>query len=114
MGGHLKLSEISTKKLPDDRDAGQKVAFFDINNIRFPLIVRNIQPGDRFTPLGMKGTQKIKDFFINNKVPRAERVKCPVMVSNGKIIWVMGYRIDDSVKVTPHTQKLLKAELLLA
>ena len=53
-------------------------------------------------------------FFINSKIPRAERIKCPVMVSNGRIIWLVGYRIDDSVKVTPNTQKLLKAEVLLA
>jgi tRNA(Ile)-lysidine synthase len=114
LGGHLKLTEISNKKLSDVGDAGQLVAFFDMNKIHFPLIVRNIQPGDRFSPLGMKGTQKIKDFFINNKIPRAERIKCPVMVSDGKIVWVMGHRIDDSVKVTPCSQKLLKAEVLLA
>ena len=114
LGGHLKLTEISTKKLPSDWNAGQNVAFFDMNKIHFPLTIRNIEPGDRFSPLGMKGTQKIKDFFINNKVPIAERIKCAVMVSEGKIVWVMGYRIDDSVKVTPLAQKLLKAEVLLA
>ena len=115
ISAHLNLSEITVDDVPNYRDTGHTVAFFDISNIRFPLIIRNIQPGDRFIPLGMHGgTQKVKDFFINNKVPRAERVTCPVLVSKGNIIWVMRHRIDDSVKITSKTRNVLRAELLLA
>jgi tRNA(Ile)-lysidine synthase len=114
MCGWFKLSEISVDALPHNRDAGQMVAFFDMDRIIFPLIIRNILPGDRFRPLGMQGRQKVQDFFINAKVPRYERAKCPVLVSNEKIIWVVGYRIDDSVKVTQNTRKIVRAELLLA
>jgi tRNA(Ile)-lysidine synthase len=114
MGAHLNLSKISIDGAANYRDAGHMVAFFDINTVRFPLIIRNIHPGDRFTPLGMHGTQKVNDFFINNKVSRAERVKCPVLVSNGNIIWVMSHRIDDSVKITSKTRNVLRAELFLA
>jgi tRNA(Ile)-lysidine synthase len=82
--------------------------------LKFPLLVRNFCPGDRFSPLGMTGTQKLKDFFINNKISRDQRVICPLLISRDKIIWVAGYRMDNSVKVDAETRHVLKAELLLA
>jgi len=81
---------------------------FDMDMLRFPLTVRNINPGDRFTPLGMTGTQKLKTYFINNKIPLSERTRYPVLVSGEKIIWVVGHRIADSVKLTPSTRNILK------
>jgi len=114
LGAYLRLTEISAENPPDYRKAGHRVAFIDMNMIEFPLLLRNPKPGDRFKPLGMKGTQKVKTFFINNKIPRGERNRCPVMISRGKIIWVVGHRIDDSVKISPETRRILKAELLLA
>ena len=113
-GAHIKLTEMNIEAVTDIRGAGQQVAFFDINKLKFPLVVRNFQPGDRFTPLGMTGTQKLKNFFINNKIPRVQRVLCPILISSGKIIWVAGHRLDNSVKVDTETRKVLKAELLLA
>lgn len=113
-GIYLKLTETSIKEIADVRRAGQRIAFFDINKVKFPLIVRNFCPGDRFSPLGMGGTQKLKNFFINNKIPKDQRAKCPLLVSNGKIIWVAGHRLDNSVKVDHETRTVLKAELLLA
>lgn len=88
------------------------VAFFDLEKLVFPLTVRNVQPGDCFAPLGMKGHQKVKDFFINNKVPRKKRRSCPVVASGERIIWLAGYRTADSVKVTPDTTRVLKAILV--
>ena len=114
VGIRLELSEIPLARLSDIGHAGHRVAFFDMEKLRFPLIVRNVHPGDRFTPLGMTGTQKLKKFFINNKVSRAERSKCPVVLSRGRIIWVAGYRIDEIAKVTPFTRYILKGELFLA
>lgn len=111
---HFKTSEVPIEALPDFRTTGHMIAFFDMNTLEFPFILRSFHPGDRFSPLGLGGSQKIKDFLINNKVPRKQRARCPILVSNEKIIWVMGYRIDDSVKITPSTRKVLKAELFLA
>jgi tRNA(Ile)-lysidine synthase len=113
-GQYLKFYEIDPKAASDFHPAGQITAFFDMEALCFPLILRNFRPGDRFSPLGLGGSQKLKKFFINNKVPRAERSKCPLLLSREKIIWVVGYRIDDSVKVRPSTQKVLKVELSLA
>jgi tRNA(Ile)-lysidine synthase len=113
-GIRLKFSEIRDAKLEDICNAGHQVAFFDMKTISFPLVVRNSRPGDCFTPLGMTGTQKVKKFFVNKKVSLTDRLMCPVVLSKGKLIWVVGHRIDDSVRVKSSTGSMLKGELFLA
>jgi len=110
----ITLAEIGTDDLPDFKDTGRQLAFFDRDCLQFPLVVRNFRPGDRISPLGINGTQKVKKFFINNKIPGSQRRKCPLLLSGGKIIWIAGHRTDNSVKVGPLTRRVLKAELLLA
>ena len=114
IGATIKFTEMRMKKVPDYRYAGQHRSFFDKDTLSFPMIIRNFRPGDTFKPLGVGGTQKLKKFFIDRKVPRSERIKCPILLSRGKIIWVVGHRIDESVKMTPSTRNVLKVELLLA
>lgn len=120
--GVLALSEIDARlslsiiPRPSDRDvrhAGQHVAFFDMKKFRFPLVVRNARPGDRFTPLGMCGSQSVSDFLINRKIPLPDRPRCPVLLSGNRIIWVAGGRIDEAVKLAPSTESVLKAEIFL-
>jgi tRNA(Ile)-lysidine synthase len=113
-GIRLKFSEVRDAKLEDICHAGSHVAFFDMKTIRFPLVVRNIKPGDCFSPLGMTGTQKVKKFLSNKKVPRIDRLMCPVVLTKDKLIWVVGHRIDESVKVKSSTGSILKGELFLA
>ncbi|MEW6671238.1 MAG: tRNA lysidine(34) synthetase TilS [Thermodesulfobacteriota bacterium] len=113
IGRYLKFEAFEGNR-PDIRQSGHSAAFFDMDRLHFPLKIRNVRPGDRFTPLGMTGSQKVKKYFIDNKVPRAERYRCPLLLSAGKIIWVAGHRIDDSVKVLPTTQRILKVEQVLA
>jgi tRNA(Ile)-lysidine synthase len=74
------------------------------------LKIRNFRPGDRFQPLGVRGTQKLKEFFIDHKIPRFERPRIPLLISGEMIAWVMGYRIDERVKITEHTQRVLRVE----
>ncbi|RLC09490.1 MAG: tRNA lysidine(34) synthetase TilS [Deltaproteobacteria bacterium] len=115
IGMLLKLSMHDAhdgKKVFHPQKSLSTAGFFDMDRISFPLKLRNWENGDRFRPLGMKGFQKVKTFFINHKVPRKKRLQCPILLSEGRIIWVGGYRIDDTVKVTEQTRRLLKAELL--
>ncbi|MFW6241977.1 MAG: tRNA lysidine(34) synthetase TilS [Thermodesulfobacteriota bacterium] len=120
--GVLALPEIDARlslsiiPRPSDRavrHAGQHVAFFDMKKVRFPLVVRNARPGDRFTPLGMSGSQSVSDFLINRKIPLPDRPRCPVLLSGNRIIWVAGGRIDDAVKLTHSAESVLKAEIFL-
>lgn len=110
-GMHLKFSEIGIENLPDFRYTGHQVAFFDMDSLSFPLVVRNFRAGDRFNPLGMTGKQKVKKYFINSKVSRSERLRCPILLSQERIIWVVGFRIDNFVKVKPSTKNVLRVEL---
>jgi tRNA(Ile)-lysidine synthase len=87
-------------------------AFMDRDRLRFPLRMRNFRPGDRFCPLGVKGSQKLKDFFIDHKVPKFERPKIPLLVSGEMVAWIVGYRIDERVKVTEETNKILKVKVV--
>jgi tRNA(Ile)-lysidine synthase len=112
IGIALQLQACDSSEVSDPRSYPLTTALFDMEAITFPLTVRSFKEGDRFNPLGMIGSQKVKDFFINQKVPRLERLRCPILLSGGHIIWVGGYRIDDSVKITEKTRKILKAELL--
>ncbi|MGB5424826.1 MAG: tRNA lysidine(34) synthetase TilS [Desulfobacterales bacterium] len=93
------------------RQAGQQVAFFDMNSLNFPLTLRNVRAGDRFRPFGLQGTQKIKKYFIDHKVPREKRRACPVLLSGGCIIWLVGHRMADDCRVTPSTREILRAEI---
>jgi tRNA(Ile)-lysidine synthase len=110
----IKFGELKVEEPPDFETAGGNLAFFDLDRVRFPLVVRSIQPGDRFSPLGVAGSQTVKKYFINQKIPIDQRLQCPLLLSGGKIIWLVGHRIDNSVKVSAHTRRILKAEVLLA
>lgn len=88
-----------------------QTAFFDRDALCFPIMIRNFRPGDRFTPFGMTGTQKLKKYFINNKVPKEARAKCPILLCRGEIIWIAGHRRSDTAKITSSTQNVLKLEI---
>ena len=63
------------------------------------LAVRSRVPGDRFQPLGMSGTKKLKDFMIDEKVPGLMRDGVPLIVTSRGIAWVVGWRIAEWAKV---------------
>lgn len=113
INGRFDFIVLNKEDLPDITSSNENTAFFDADKLTYPLTVRNIFPGDRFSPLGLSGTQKVKDFFINTKVPRPQRARCPVLVSGDEIIWLVGYRTSEIGKITEETQNILKAELAI-
>jgi len=113
-GDRISLSEVPRDAVADPTAAEPQTAFLDRDAFHFPVTVRNRRPGDRFAPLGAGGTQKLKKFFSDHKVSAAVRRCCPLLVSDGRILWVSGYRIDQQARVGPHTRTVLKAELSLA
>ncbi len=81
--------------------------FFDPDYVELPLFVRTRKPGDRFKPLGMKGFKKLKDFFIDEKIPAKRRDEIPLVLDNReRIIWVAGMRMDDRMKITDKTVEI--------
>lgn len=110
----LNFSKIHMAQISRISSSEYRGALFDMDKLVFPLILRNPNPGDRFRPLGMSGTQKVNRFFINQKIPRKDRAGWPVMISQGRIVWIVGHRIDESVKIDSKTRMVFKAELSLA
>ncbi|MCK5481987.1 MAG: tRNA lysidine(34) synthetase TilS, partial [Gammaproteobacteria bacterium] len=87
---------------------GKSSAYFDYDTLTLPIVIRGFTPGDRLTPLGMTGYKKLKDIFIDLKVPRTQRHKTPLLVSGEKIIWVAGLRQSEVGKVVDTTKRVLK------
>ncbi len=86
------------------------VASFDLDKVGKELTVRRRRPGDRFQPLGMSQTKKLQDFMVDSKIPRSWRDRVPLICSPKQILWVVGWRIDDRVKVTENTKEILRLQ----
>ena len=94
------------------KNLNSDIAWVDMEKLQFPLTVRNIRPGDRFTPLGTSGTQKIQKYFIDHKIDCTQRMQFPVLLNGNQIIWLTGHRIDDRYKITPSTRNVLRIEFI--
>jgi tRNA(Ile)-lysidine synthase len=77
---------------------------FDESRIAGALAIRTRRPGDRFSPLGMRGSRKLKDFFIDVGMPRPRRDRHPLLVDDAGILWVVGYAVDGRAAVGPDTE----------
>ncbi len=82
-------------------------ACLDAAKVAFPLIIRRWQPGDYFYPLGMKQKKKISDYFTDRRYSIPEKEKACILESDGKIVWIIGERIDDRFRITEATKKVL-------
>ncbi|MDD5622636.1 MAG: tRNA lysidine(34) synthetase TilS [Actinomycetota bacterium] len=111
---NLELSSEILKLKKDKLDfnkAQNTEAFLDYDRIKTPIKVRNWKNGDKFYPQGMKNEKKLQDFFIDNKIPIHLRKSIPVFTDREKIIWIGRYRIDERVKITRDTGKVLHLKL---
>ena len=111
IGRRLSIEEIMNRK--GLRLRGSKwTIFLDAEKLRFPLTLRSFKEGDRFIPFGMKGHKKLKDFFVDLKVPLEQRYSTPILCCDDQPLWVCGFRIDDRFKVTVGTKRVLKITMI--
>ncbi len=85
-------------------------AYLDLDRAGSKLVVRARRPGDRFQPLGMPQPKKLQDFMVDAKIPRPWRPRVPLVCSGGQVIWVVGWRISETVRVTEATEQVLCLE----
>jgi tRNA(Ile)-lysidine synthase len=85
-------------------------ACLDLNEAGRDLVVRGRKAGDRFQPLGMGEPKKLQDFMVDAKIARSWRDYVPLVCSKNSILWVVGWRIADWVKVTDRTKRVLRLE----
>jgi tRNA(Ile)-lysidine synthase len=83
-------------------------ACFDLACSGASLTVRSRRPGDRFQPLGLERPKKLNEFMIDARIPRSWRRSVPLVASGERIIWVVGYRIDERFKVKTGTLQVLR------
>ncbi|MFC1919520.1 tRNA lysidine(34) synthetase TilS [Chloroflexota bacterium] len=81
--------------------------YLDLSNVSLPLMVRCRRPGDRFQPLGMATPKKIQDFMVDAHIPRDWRDSIPLVYSPDQIVWIVGWRLDERVRVTEQTRQVL-------
>ena len=105
---HLCFSKL--EKTPDFViDKSSDVAQLDFDKLKFPLTLRHWRHGDRFHPLGMKGSKLLSDFFVDQKFTEAQKRNVFLLVSaDNQILWVVGLRIDDRFKVTMETKSVFQ------
>ena len=82
----------------------------DASQLHFPLEIRKWRKGDTFYPLGMKGSKKLSNFFIDNKLSIFEKEKVWLICSENKIVWVVNHRLDDRFKIGPETKRIVAFE----
>jgi len=104
----VRLKERKGVRLIKQKQA--KTVLLDKSKIIPPLYIRNIKPGDKFKPLGLKGTKKIGNYLTDRKVNKIYRDEIPVLCDKQGIIWLVGYEIDDRVKITKVTKEVLEIE----
>ena len=102
------VKDADFKLIKDPKVAAQ----FDMDKIAFPLKLRHWKKGDRFKPLGMNGSKLLSDFF--NDLGFSEYQKRNVWImedAKGLILWVVGYRINDKVKILDSTKVIFQCDL---
>ncbi|MBC7961066.1 MAG: tRNA lysidine(34) synthetase TilS [Vallitaleaceae bacterium] len=108
---HLKLQ---THKYKNTIKFGENryTKWFDYDKIIFDLTLRNRRDGDFLLLNGLKQKKKLKDYFIDLKIPRAKRSNIPLLTDGSHVLWVIGYRVNDAYKVDQNTQKILEVKFL--
>ncbi|RPI75397.1 MAG: tRNA lysidine(34) synthetase TilS [Ignavibacteriales bacterium] len=102
--GILTIKEAKTinKKYSSDRN----VEFISGDEIKNFFLVRRWLPGDRFYPLGMKGSKKVSDYLNEQKILSVKKREQMVLINEKRIVWILGLRLDERFKVTPGTKKV--------
>ena len=85
------------------------VQFFDGEALR-GAAVRSRRQGDRFHPLGAGGSKKLKDWFIDQKIPAEQRDGIPIVARGSEVLWVVGYALSEEAKVRPDSHSVIKCE----
>lgn len=112
--GEAPLKELELEIFPwENQQIPEKTytKWFDYDKIKSSLEIRHRKPGDFLTITDTGGRKKLKDYFIDCKIPREEREKVTLLAEGSHILWVVGYRISQYYKVTSQTKTVLKVHV---
>ena len=90
-------------QIQKDRD----IAYFDLDKLEFPLVLRRWKQGDWFVPFGMRGRKKLSDYFSDQKFSRVAKEQVWLLCSGDEVIWIVGERSDNRFRVECATKRCL-------
>jgi tRNA(Ile)-lysidine synthase len=102
-GYSLEIKAVSASLEEAENNADLKSAFIDASLLHSDLSVRTPRAGDRFQPLGMKGSKKVADLLAEAGVPVYERKRIPILVSGDAVVWLCGIRLSHLFRITSVT-----------
>ncbi len=100
----FRLTLHRLEALPSTFEKDAATEYIDADKLGRHLVVRTWHEGDSFYPIGLNRRQKVSDFLINQKIPRYEKRRIPMLVSDGEIVWICGRRLDHRFRITPQTR----------
>ncbi len=100
----VKAERVGSFSAPDPA----REAYMDAQALVSPLTVRGPRPGDRLRPLGAGGSRKLQDVLVDLKVPARLRPRVPLVVSEGRIMWVCGMVMAEEGRITRSTTGLVR------
>ena len=109
--GVMVYSELLSPPLANWPDSLSE-AVFDGALLPRTLPMRNFRRGDRFQPLGMAGHKKVKDLFIEKKIPLSVRATLPLLAAGGEIFWIPGYGRSAAAKIGPQSAEILRIRVI--
>jgi tRNA(Ile)-lysidine synthase len=102
------VNDVTSQDIPQLRRTAHRMSeYVDLDAVHPPLVVRKRRSGDRFFPLGAPGSKKLSDFLTDTKVDPKVRDRVAILCDQLGPIWVIGHRIDDRVKLTALTRRVL-------
>lgn len=111
-GKELSFSEFEISPSFKLQTSNPDVAQLDFDKIKLPLKMRSWQQGDRFRPLGMRGSKLVSDFFNDLNFTAYRKKTAQILTdADDNIVWIVGYRIDDRYKITEKTKTIYQIEV---
>jgi tRNA(Ile)-lysidine synthase len=88
--------------------------YVDADVVGSSLQVRTRRPGDRIQPLGMTYEKKVQDVLVDKHIARADRSRIPLFLSESHSVWLAGICLDDRVRLTHRTRRILRLSITTA
>ena len=107
-GEFFLMQEVSRQSLPRKfPSAASMVQYADMDALK-GAVLRTRKSGDYLTPFGMEGTKKLKDWMIDEKIPREMRGSMPLLARDSEILWIVGHVLSEHVKVRRESKRICK------
>ena len=105
-GGLISINKFLLKNAKKNNN--KSVEYISGDDIHGKFILRTWKDGDRFYPIGMKGSKKLSNFLTEQGIPSYKKKEQLVLTNSGKIVWVVGLRLDDMFKLKDNSKKVFK------